>query len=229
MIRVLQSFDEVERAVPILKEKGFGYHGDPLKNWDLLTIMEILERYERDICVLDMGCGGTACAVLRVLYNRGFTNCYGIDLSISMEDKLMQVWLMIKNKTLRVPFRLTKGDLTKTRFSSESFDFIICLSVIEHGVDVGSFLKEAGRLLKTHGMLYVSTDYWEPKIPMDFSLKPLGLDWKIFSKKEIQGLIDVAKKYDLRMDGEQIPPVKEKVVHWGGKDYTTISLIFNKQ
>lgn len=230
MIKVLQSWGEVEKAIDILRKKGFGLHGDRSKNWDLLQIDEVLEEYDRDIRVLDTGCGGTACSVLKFLYNRGLYNCYGIDLSISIEDRLTQIWLMIKNKTLRPPFKLIRGDLTKTQFSDNSFDFLIMLSVIEHGINVESFLKEAGRLLRSHGTLFVSTDYWEPKILTNDSPRPLGLDWNIFSKREIESLINKARKNLFRLeDKNNIPIPKDKVIHWMGKDYTTISLLFKKE
>lgn len=230
MIRVLQSLDEVERAISALPKKGLSLHGDPVKNWDLIQIDEILEEYEGDIHILDMGCGGTACSVLKFLCNRGLTNCYGIDLSISIEDRLTQIWSMIKNKRIRSPFKLMRGDLTRTQFLSNSFDFIICLSVIEHGVNVESFLEEAGRLLRSQGTLFVSTDYWEPKILTNDSGNPLGLDWNIFSKKEIESLIDKARKHNLRLKSEaNIPLPKDKVIHWNGKEYTAISLVFKKE
>ncbi len=229
MIRVLQSLEEVERAISVLQKRGFGLHGDPVKNWDLVQIDEILEGYDRDIRVLDMGCGGTACSVLKFLYKKGLNNCYGIDLSISLEDRLTQIWLMIINKTMRPPFKLLRGDLTKTQFANNSFDFVICLSVIEHAVNVESFLKEAGRLLRFRGTLFVSTDYWEPKMLKNDSSRSLGLDWNIFSKKEIQTLINTAKKYNLRVESENVPSTKDRVIHWNRKDYTAISLTFVKE
>lgn len=228
MIKVLGSWEEIGKAINILRKEGFGLHGDPVKNWDLVQIDEILEMYGRDIRVLDMGCGATRCAVLSFLYNRGLKNCYGIDLSISREDRLIQIGLMMKNRTIRPPFRLVRGDLTKTQFPSNSFDVIICLSVIEHGVNVESFFKEASRLLKTHGSLYVSTDYWEPKVSTNGLHKPFGMNWNIFSKTDVENLISLAKKYNLRMTNENIPSTQGKVIHWNERDYTLISLILQK-
>jgi len=225
MIKVLRSLTEVERAIGVLQKEGCGYHADRLKNWDLAQINDILRGLEKDARILDMGCGGSE--VLKFCCRRGFVDCVGVDLSISLEDRLKQVQMMIKKKTW-TPYRLLRGDLTKTNFPSNSFDFIICLSVIEHGVDINSFLREAGRLLKSEGILFVSADYWEPKILTSDVPNPLGLNWNIFSKKEIQGLVDMAKTYDLRIQDEDIPPTKDRMIRWNRKGYTAISLIFTK-
>lgn len=227
MIRVLQSLEEVQRAIRVLQKSGCGYHSDPIKNWDMAQINEILEGSGKDIYVLDMGCGFSQ--VLKFLHKKGLTRCFGIDLSTSLSDILTLLGFMIKEKTIKTPYKLVRGDLTKTSFPNNSFDIVICLSVIEHGVNVNSFLKEASRVLKSNGILYVSTDYWEPKILTNDVPKPYGLDWNIFSEKEIQSLINIAKKYNLRMGDENIPPTKDKVVHWNKKDFTFISLIFKKE
>jgi SAM-dependent methyltransferase len=228
LIRVLQSLEEVEEAIIILKKNGLSCHGEYIKNWDLVQICEILGKVGKDAFVLDMGCRGKRCSDMRFLYSKGVINSYGIDLTIPIVEKLTQIALMIKNR-MKLPFTLVQGDLTKTKFKDGSFDLIICLSVIEHGVDLESFLKEAYRLLKNPAILYVSTDYWEPKCQVEDYLKPFGLEWKIFSKIEIEELINLAKKCNFNIENENIPRPRDKVIHWEGKQYTEISLIFEKQ
>jgi ubiquinone/menaquinone biosynthesis C-methylase UbiE len=229
LIKVLGSWDEVGHAINTLRKKGLCLHGDPVKNWDLIQINDILENYDNTINVLDMGCGETNLAVIRFLHQKDLRNCCGIDLSISRKDRLSQIGLMVKNKTLRPPFRLTEGDLTKTKYPSNSFDLIICLSVIEHGVDIESFLKEASRLLKSSGSLYISTDYWEPKLSTNGLNRPFGLSWNIFSKAEIKSLISLSKKYNFQMKNEDIPSTGKKIIHWNDRDFTVISLVLKKE
>jgi len=230
MIRVLQSLQEVGNAIGILQLRDCGYHRNPIKNWDLAQIDAILERIlkikGKNIVVLDMGCGGFN--VLNLLCRRGLTNCYGIDLSVSLGDRLRQIGLMIKCRKLRLPYKIIKGDLTRIHFPNNSFDLIVCLSVIEHGINIERFLSEAARLLKTEGMLYISTDYWEPKILTNDVAKPHGLAWNIFSKMEIEKMVKLAKECNLRMKNEDVPPINDKVIHWNGKDYTFLSLVFKK-
>lgn len=227
MIKVLQSLEEVERATNTLKKSSLSCHGTYVKNWDLVQISEILDKIGRDVAVLDMGCGDKRCSDMRFLYSKGATNSYGIDLKIPVVQRLIQIALMIRNR-MKLPFTLVQGDFTKTKFKESSFDFIICLSVIEHGVDLRAFLKEAYRLLKAPGILYVSTDYWEPKCQVEDYIKPYGLDWKIFSTIEIKELINLAKKCGFTTQNENIPRPRDRVIHWEGKHYTEISLIFEK-
>lgn len=225
MIRVLNSWEDIGKSIGELQKEGCGYHWDAMKNWDLAQVNEILKSCEKDARILDMGCLGSH--VLRFCYKRGFRNCIGIDLHISIKDRLLQAHLMLQDKTLRRPYRLMQMDLMKTNFPNDYFDFIVSLSVIEHCVNINSFLKESSRILKSGGNLFVSTDYWEPKISTDAS-EHFGLKWNIFSRKEIEDIIDLAKKYGLVMDNSEIPLVDEQFVHWLGRNYTFISLVFRK-
>jgi len=225
MIRLLESFEQVGKAVLTLQRRGYHLHSTPQKNWDLAQILSILDN-EKPNTILDMGCAGWH--VLTLCRDWGVENIWGIDLEFRLVDRLRPYLYAIRNKSVKLPYRVIRGDMTKTNFPNNSFDVITCLSVIEHGVNVESFLKETSRLLRRNGKLYVSTDYWEPKILVEKSIRPFGLNWNIFSKKEIENLVDIAKKCNLKMDDESISQTKEKVVHWNKKDYTYISLIFKK-
>jgi hypothetical protein len=63
-------------------------------------------------------------------------------------------------------------------------------------VDLDQFFGEVARLLKPAGRLYISTDYWEPKLDTD-RRKMFGQSWTIFCAKEIQSMIEYAKRYGL--------------------------------
>src|ERR1700730_12004566 len=60
--------------------------------------------------------------------------------------------------------RFQYGDITSTGFSDQSYAFVACLSVIEHGVEIESFMTEAARLLKRGGCLFLSFDYWNDPV-----------------------------------------------------------------
>ena len=224
-IRVLKSFDEVGEAMFWLRERDYPLHNEPPKNWDMMQIAQILEEV-KPASVLDMGCGGLR--VLRLCHRMGIKNSYGIDLQLSLLERLAPFKLMLDNRSFQLPFKVLKDDLTKTRFKDKSFDVITCLSVIEHGVDTEAFLKEASRLLRKNGVLYVSTDYWEPKIHVNKSIRIFGLSWKIFSKKEIISLINLAEEFDLKLENSEIPPTGKKVQVWSGNYFTYISCAFKK-
>jgi hypothetical protein len=84
------------------------------------------------------------------------------------------------------------------------------------------------RILKVGGLLFITTDYWEEDIEIDDSIKPFSLNWKIFSKKEIEELIVLAKAHNFVLEGNtNIPTCLDKPIHWY-YDYTFIALVFKK-
>ena len=85
------------------------------------------------------------------------------------------------------------------------------------------------RILKPKGILITSTDYWEK--PVDTGgIKPFGLPFEVFTKKEILALFNSGKKYHLELNGELDLACKEKAVKWKeyDLDYTFISFTMVK-
>jgi len=82
--------------------------------------------------------------------------------------------------------------------------------------------------MRARGVLYVSADYWEPKIHVNTSIRIFGLRWKIFSKKEIVSLINLAEEFDLKLENSEIPPTGKEVQFWSGNYFTYISCVFKK-
>jgi ubiquinone/menaquinone biosynthesis C-methylase UbiE len=218
MARVLNSFEDLGRSVYNLYQNGCSTHWHHIKNWDLSQILNILKNYPKNARILEMGCGGSQ--LLRLFSEKGFVNCTGIDLTISRYDRSTQFHLMIHNH--KRPYRLKKMDLTSTAFPDSYFDLVVTLSVIEHGVNLHNFLKESFRILKTGGILFLTTDYWEPKIDTG------DLGWSIFSKKELKDFINLAKECGFSTDNVVIPPVSEPFIHYLGKDYTFASVTLIK-
>ncbi|MFA6540452.1 MAG: methyltransferase domain-containing protein [Bacteroidota bacterium] len=87
------------------------------------------------------------------------------------------------------------GDLMNTKYSDHSFRNITCLSVIEHEVDFNQFAKETSRLLEIGGRLFVTFDYWNPKVTT--SIKLYGLAWQPLDKEAVINLMAECKRHNL--------------------------------
>jgi len=88
--------------------------------------------------LLDLGCGFGG-------YSKAFldasANVIGLDLSpINTQDKIPMV----------------SGDALILPFNDNSFDIVICASLIEHIPEPFLLLKEIYRVLKSGGLLYLS-------------------------------------------------------------------------
>ncbi len=216
MIKVLKNWQEIGEATLGLQRKGLPTHTDVRKNWDQFLVYDIIPELDRNACIIDLGC--SPYCTLNFLAALGFKNLYGIDLDI--EDKEIE----------NAPYRLYRGDITKTPFANNFFDFALSISVVEHGVDLKSFFKEVSRILKDNSLLFITTDYWEESKEIDASIKPLGLPWKVFDKNEIQRLITEAQHYGFIIEENiTIPSCLDKPIFWQGVEYTFIGLLFTKK
>jgi ubiquinone/menaquinone biosynthesis C-methylase UbiE len=65
--------------------------------------------------------------------------------------RLQAINLTFNKKVRRGPTTHRHGDITHTDYADESFDAIICLSVVEDGVNVESYFKEMWRILNPAG------------------------------------------------------------------------------
>jgi SAM-dependent methyltransferase len=215
---VLQSRSEWESALTETRELGLPPHQDPPKNWDSLAALSaILERTTPTARVLDAGAAMYS-AILPWLASYGYRNLTGINLEFK--------------RTVHVgPIAYEHGDITETRFPDASFDVITSLSVIEHNVDVGKFMREAARLLAPGGLLVLSTDYFDPRVDTGGAVA-YGGPIRVFDAKDVTGIVDNAREYglvpttevgDLRCD--------EKCVTWNRYklSFTFLLLTFEKR
>jgi SAM-dependent methyltransferase len=228
MIDVLQNWSEIGEATKFLIGKGLPTYPGAEKNYDLYHLYKIVESMPRRVKIVDLGCGGLM--VLKFLYAMGFKNLYGIDLTITIGDRIRQLTRMLRERSPRIPYHLRRGDITKTKFPANIFDIAICVSTIEHGVDLEKFLSESGRILKPGGLLFVTTDYWSEKIHVNENEKPFGLPYKIFSEEDIKDFIKLAEKFGFSLcNGSTIPKVSNKCIAWRYKEYTFICVVFKKK
>ncbi len=227
-VEVLQSKEEIARARARLEERGLSCLGlelqgrslwqrlrgvpparvgDAVKSWDVLRTAEFVERsYPKTARVLDLGafCSELPCTLHRL----GFERVAGVDLN---------------PRVRRMPFadriRWEVGNFLHTPFADGSFDVITSVSVIEHGFDAPALLREASRLLAPGGSFVASFDYWPEKLDTS-GTRFFGLDWRIFSRQEVEAFVAEARGYGLAPVGPLALDASGKPVRFGGRDYT---------
>lgn len=232
-VTVLKSWSEVGQAIHSLAERGYRLHHNPVKSWDLWLISEMVKDLNREELVVDLG--AAVLGGVRLLHEMGFRKIIGYDFEFSIFDRMLQLrdWLAHMRRARRptaLPYRLHQRDLLMTGVPAGRVGAIVCLSVVEHGVDLGRFFGEMARLLKPAGRLYVSTDYWDPKLDRD-GRKMFGQPWTIFCAKEIKSMIEYAKRFGLIVERWEPENLKcqEAVVHDGPHAYTFAAIRFRKE
>lgn len=190
--------------------------GDWWKSWDVLATVKFLENHvKKNEPILDIGC--YASEVIVALHKLGYSDLTGVDLDPNL-----------KKMPYQNDIRYEIGDFMYTKFEDASFQAITSISVIEHGFDGLSLLKETSRLLKPNGYFIASFDYWPEKIDTA-SIKFFGMNWIIFSKQDVEGFVSEAAKYALFPADKMQFSAKEKVINWGGQHYTFAWLALEKR
>lgn len=216
MNKFLQTRSEVDQCTAWLKSNNLFSHHFTCKDFDIANICKEL----KDGDLLDMGSSGSWIMHNAIKMGVKGRKC-GIDL-IEHESPIDGV-------------EYFKGDLMATKFKAKSFHTITCLSVIEHEVDFDKLAKECSRLLRKGGSLYISFDYWNPKVNTDdVGTKLYGLKWTILDSSDLSRLEVALGKNKLHMSGNMNWTINETVINDRfcapyGKAYTFGLLKFIKQ
>lgn len=215
--RALRTRAEVDAAVAEITACGLLPHQDAPKNWDLLVALGlVLDRTHPADPILEMGAPAyTRLLPWLALYD--YRDLQGIDL----------VW---KAPARTGPIRFSPMDLTRTTFLDRSFAAIACLSVVEHGVDIAAYLREAARLLRPGGLLVTSTDFWcEPIETAD--LTAYGGTVRIFTPADVAGWLPLAESAGLVPVREFDLACDERVVTWErlGLRYTFVNVVLERR
>jgi SAM-dependent methyltransferase len=190
--------------------------GDRLKSWDVLRTAEFIEEgFEKSAEILDLGAFQSE--ILGVLHRMGFRNLTGIDMNPDL---------------VRMPdaevIRYEVGDFLAPPFPDGHFDVITAVSVIEHGFDAEALLGVIRRLLRPGGCFVASFDYWPEKIDTT-GTKFFGMDWRIFSREEVQDFMGEASRHDLDPAGPLAFEALERPVHCAERDYTFAWAVLRKR
>ncbi len=211
MNTTLKSEREWQDALERVKNAGLHTHQDGSKNWDSLSALSfILGRTKKSSKILDAG-GEVYSPLVEWLFLYGYKGLHVINL-------------LFKQNFSRGPIKYIRGDCTQTPYPSGYFDVVTSLSVIEHGVETGSFLRESHRILSPGGFLIISTDYWSSSIKT--FKEAYGTRVRIFTPEEILELIDKAKEIGFMPTGEIDFSTEEKAVRWKRLDLDFTFIIF---
>jgi SAM-dependent methyltransferase len=196
----LRSREQWKRATATMLDLHLVTHSDSPKNWDTLAALAtILKQGTPDSHVLDAGAEFQS-ALLPCLYLYGYRHLLGINL-------------IFKKSYRRGNILYKFGDITRTDLKPDTFDFVTCLSVIEHGVELEEFFREMARLLRPGGTLIVSTDYFPT--PIDTSgLHAYGNPIHIFTRQEIERAVELAGRFGLELNDSIQFDCTERPVTW---------------
>ena len=189
--------------------------GDALKSWDVLQTADFAVEYvKRNEPVLDIGAFASEIPI--VLHRLGFSNLSGVDLNPA-----------VRTMPYADKIKYSVSDFLKTPFASDSFSLITAISVIEHGFRPKELFREIARLLKPAGYFVASFDFWPEKINTE-GIQMFGMDWRIFSKSEVEELIRTARTYGLSPHGEIDLDADQKPIRFFDRSYTFAWLALQK-
>jgi SAM-dependent methyltransferase len=210
---VLRSGLEVDEAVAEIRRLGLPVSDDRPKNWDSLAALDaVLKESDRSAAIFDAG-GEIYSMILPWLFLYGYRNLVAGNLTFNQTQR-------------RGPITYRHADITRTEFAPEAFDAVTCLSVIEHGVDLESYFREMGRIIKPGGVLVTSTDYYETGIDTR-GQTAFGVPIHVFSRDEILAALQLARRHGLDLESPLDLHSPEKVVRWADYDLRYTFLVFS--
>jgi SAM-dependent methyltransferase len=209
---VLKTQDELGLVLGQVAKLGLPAFANLPKNWDTLAALDcILRATTRNAFILDAG-AETYSRILPWLCMYGYRRLHGINL--------------VFDRTIRRgPITYRFGDITRTDYADGSFDAITCLSVLEHGVNPETYMREMWRILKPGGLLITSIDYWQTPIDTG-SRQFFGVPVKVFTEEDVLKLFTLAQQNGFVMTGPIDLSCNEKVVHWSEVDLDFTFLVF---
>lgn len=215
----LRNEDAVKVAKLFMAVHKLPLHSDRWKNWDnMLAIHQALRTTDKDGAVLDAGAcrdPGSPSVFLPGLKTLGYSNLFGCNLDEP------------EGTTVVDDIAYSRQDITKSEYPTEFFDYVACLSVIEHGVDFRHYFAEMSRLLKSGGYLFTSFDYWPTPVDTKGAMA-FGAPVRVFTKEDVMNMVVFAHGMGLKVTKEPVLDTTQTVVNWIGIDYTFFNLLLRK-
>ena len=101
----------------------------------------------QDKTILDVGCGGG-------ILSEGLAKCGGIVTGLDVEEDAI---LSARMHATQNKLKITYECIPLESYKSKPFSIITCLEMLEHVQDPAYVIKQAARLLKPGGYLFLST------------------------------------------------------------------------
>jgi len=191
----LQSRAEINEATDEIQRYGLIPHGISAKNWDIMRILPRIP--DGNFC--DLGADGSF--ILQNLFYCGHEGLrYGIDLAFP------------ENPSAPEGIKYFRGDLMQTPFTDGRFNTLTCLSVVEHQVEYAALARECSRLLTYGGQLFLTCDYWNPKVKTE-GMKLYSLNWNILDKENIVDLVSEMDRVGLKITSDIDWKLNEAVIN----------------
>ncbi len=177
----------------------------------------------KDLKILDIGCGGGLISEPLARLGGEIT---GIDAS---EKNIKVAKLHSKKNNLNINYLNRSPEELN---SSEKFDIILNLEVVEHVENVDLYIKSCGDLLKKNGIMFTATlnktivSYIKAIIGAEYILRwlPIGThDWNKFIKPEdLEKKLSLANFKTVDVKGLEFNPIFNK---WKKSDNLSVNYI----
>ncbi len=177
----------------------------------------------KDLKILDIGCGGGLISEPLARLGGEIT---GIDAS---EKNIKVAKLHSKKNNLNINYLNRSPEQLK---SSEKFDIILNLEVVEHVENVDLYIKSCSNLLKKNGIMFTATlnktiiSYIKAIIGAEYILRwlPIGThDWNKFIKPEdLEKKLSLANFRTVDIKGLEFNPIFNK---WRKSDNLSVNYI----
>lgn len=194
------------------------------KHWDFFKELQLINEF------IDKNKKILICSIGKDFSNIFFLNSIGYKKLYCFDIRDIDKSLKKKTEKKNINFQIQ--DLYNLKYKKK-FDFISLTSVIEHLDKIDLLFENLNKVSKIGTRLFITTDFWPEEINTR-GLFPYGKDlpeMKVFNKKTINELVEVAKNNNFILDDNKINfNVKKKYVLWKRMNvrYTFISLTFIK-
>lgn len=206
----------------LTQKEGVSYL-HPSKRWEYPWALQQAELDENSV-ILDAGSGASIFPVYLAKRVR-YVSALDVDLPQKRIDRLH-----------REKVGYARGFLSALPYLAECFDFIFCISVIEHlpDNDRNATLREFHRVLKPGGKLLITTDFYEDasaEIWYSGPGKEFPVDWNFFDESELRRHILQAPGFtlvgnlDLDLNWQEVKPAMRR---FHGYPYTSVGIQLKK-